>query len=219
MTSLETNIHMVEQGSAEWKALRCGKVTASRIPDVFAKIKSGGWGASRANYKAELILERLTGKPYEGYHSKDMETGQLLEPAARAEYELRNRCDVQQIGFVDHPTIPNAGASADGLVGADGFSEFKCPKPATHLEYITGGVLPSTYEPQIMWNFACNQRRVWCDFCSFNPDFPPQMQLFVFRVLRDESRIRVLEQGVREFLREVDIETETLRRKYFGKAA
>ena len=47
------------QGSDEWKAARCGKVTASRVADVVAKTKSG-WAASRANYMAELIAERLT---------------------------------------------------------------------------------------------------------------------------------------------------------------
>ena len=113
-------IHRVEQGSAEWKALRSGKVTASRVSDVIAKIKSGGYSASRANYMAELVLERLTGKPIEGFITQDMLTGTAREPDARAEYELRQRCVVEQIGFVDHPTIPMTGASADGFVDDDG---------------------------------------------------------------------------------------------------
>ena len=45
---------MTEQRTDEWFAERCGKVTASRIADVMAKTKTG-WGASRANYMAELI--------------------------------------------------------------------------------------------------------------------------------------------------------------------
>jgi YqaJ-like recombinase protein len=212
-------VHIVEQGSAEWHALRVGKVTASRITDVCAKLKSGGWGASRANYKAELILERMTGRPFEGFQSQDMINGTMREPEARAEYELRHRCDVQQIGFVDHPTIPNAGASADGFVGDDGLAEFKCPKPNTHLAYLRSGEVPNEYEPQIAWNFACNPGRAWCDFNSYHPDFPPQMQLFTTRIVRDEKRIRELERTVREFLREVDLEVEFLSRVYLGKAA
>jgi YqaJ-like recombinase protein len=212
-------IHIVPQGSPEWRALRLGKVTASRIPDVFAKQKSGGWGASRANYKAELLLERLTRKPFDRFQSQDMNIGKLREPDARTEYELRFRCDVKQIGFVDHPTIQMAGASADGFVNEDGLVEFKCPKPATHLAYLRSGEVPSEYEPQIAWNFACNPARTWCDFNSYNPDFPPQMQLFTKRILRNEKRIAELERGVREFLREVELLTETMRQAYLGKAA
>src|ERR1035437_8705616 len=156
-------IPCVEQGSAEWKALRSGKVTASRVSDVIAKIKSGGYSASRANYMAELVLERLTGKPIEGFITQDMLTGTAREPDARAEYELRQRCVVEQIGFVDHPTIPMTGASADGFVDDDGLVEFKCPKPATHLATLRGGSIPGEYQTQIMWNLACNPTRKWCD--------------------------------------------------------
>jgi hypothetical protein len=49
-------IHHVEQGSPEWHELRRGKVTASRISDVCAKIKSGEWGASRRNYRPSSFL-------------------------------------------------------------------------------------------------------------------------------------------------------------------
>ena len=51
----------IVQGSPEWFLQRLGKVTASRLSDVLAKIKSGE-SATRANYRAELVAERLTGK-------------------------------------------------------------------------------------------------------------------------------------------------------------
>jgi hypothetical protein len=212
-------VHLVEQGSDAWKKLRAGKVTASRVSDVCAKIKSGAWGASRANYLAELVLERLTGKPVEGFVSQDMLTGTLREPDARAEYELRHRCEVMQIGFVDHPTIPMSGASADGFVGDVGLVEFKAPKPATHLSYLRARVVPTEYVPQIMWNFACNPGREWCDFTSFNPEFPEEMVLFTKRIERDDTRIRELESIVSEFLAEVDSEVEALKSSYLKKAA
>ncbi|HBY84519.1 MAG TPA: exonuclease, partial [Colwellia sp.] len=50
----------MEQGTEEWFAARLGKVTASRMADIVSKTKSG-WGASRANYEAQLIAEILTG--------------------------------------------------------------------------------------------------------------------------------------------------------------
>lgn len=51
---------MIVQGTPEWFAIRAGKVTASRVADVIAKTKSGP-SASRANYAAQLVAERLTG--------------------------------------------------------------------------------------------------------------------------------------------------------------
>lgn len=211
-------VHMVEQGTDAWKQLRLGKVTASRVSDVCAKLKSGGWGASRANYLAELVLERLTGKPTEGYVSPDMILGTQREPDARAEYELRHRCEVTQIGFVDHPTISMSGASSDGFIGDVGMVEFKAPKPATHLAYLRAGVVPSDYVPQIMWNFACNPERQWCDFCSYNPDFPEAMVLFTKRIERDQAKIKELEETVVGFLSEVDREVKNLMSLY-GRAA
>ena len=210
-------IHYCEQGSAEWRALRLGKVTASGVARAMRKIKSGGFSADRANYLTELVLERLTGTSTEGFESQDMINGTLREPDARAEYELRRRCTVEQVGFVDHPTIPMSGASADGFVGDDGGVELKCPKPATHLEYLRGGVAPSEYMHQIIWNLACNPTRQWWDFVSFNPDFPPQMQLFVARVQRDQGRIAETETHIRAFLKEVDTTVAELRATYIER--
>ena len=104
------------QGSDEWKALRCGKVTASRVADVIAKTKSG-WGASRFNYAAELIAERLTGVAAEGFTNAAMQWGTDQEPSARMAYEFMQDVTVEQIAFVAHPSIADAGASPDGLVG------------------------------------------------------------------------------------------------------
>ena len=210
-------VHLVEQGSPEWHALRCGKVTASRVADVCRKIKSGGYSADRANYLAELVLERLTGRPTEGFVTRDMEIGTLREPDARAEYELRRRCTVEQVGFVEHPTIPMTGASVDGFVNDDGFIELKSPKPATHLGYLRAGVVPSEYVPQITWNFACNPTRKWCDFVSYNPDFPESMSLFIVRTQRDNARIAETEAAVRAFLKELDDQVAELRATYIDR--
>jgi hypothetical protein len=49
-----------------WKLERLGKATASRIADLTAKTKTG-WGASRTNYMAQIIAERLTGVLYATY--------------------------------------------------------------------------------------------------------------------------------------------------------
>ena len=74
----------MEQGTPEWFAARLGKVTASRVSDVMAKLKTGGYGASRDDYMAQLICERLTGEVAESFTNASMAWGTETEPMARA---------------------------------------------------------------------------------------------------------------------------------------
>lgn len=189
------------QGSAEWKAIRIGKVTASRVADVIAKTKTG-WGASRANYLAELLAERLTSVPADSYTNAAMAWGTEQEPNARAAYEFRYDVTVEQIGFIHHPIIKMSGASPDGLIGVAGMVEIKCPQTATHIETLKGGNVPAKYKTQIQWQMACAGRN-WCDFVSYDPRLPERMRLFVARVQRDEKHIGELEALVAEFLAEL----------------
>lgn len=207
----------MEQRSPEWFAARAGKVTASRVADVIAKTKTG-WGASRANYKAQLVCERLTGFVEPGFQNDAMRWGTEKEPDALAAYSFRQDVDVMEVGFVDHPTIDMTGASPDGLIGEDGLAEVKCPISATHIETLLGQSVPAKYVHQIQWQLACTGRD-WCDFVSFDPRLPPAMQLFVKRLHRDDALIRSLENDVIDFLSEVDATVAELRAKYEREAA
>lgn len=190
------------QGSPEWLAARAGKVTASRIADVLAKIKTGE-AAARRDYRAQLVAEILTGKPQEdGFVSAEMAWGTETEPLARSAYEVAKDVLVAQPGFVLHPKIERAGASPDGLAGNVGL-EIKCPKTATHLQYLIEGVVPSKYQPQMLWQMACMGAEA-TDFVSFDPRLPENLQLFVIRFPRDEKRIAEMESEVETFLAEVD---------------
>lgn len=202
----------IEQGSAEWHAIRCGKVTASRVADIVAKTKSG-WSASRANYAAELIAERLTGVASEGFTNAAMQWGIDQEPFAKASYSFFANADVVQVGFVPHPSIADSGASPDGLVGDDGLVEIKCPNTATHIETLRNGSIAAKYITQMMWQMACTGRK-WCDFVSFDPRMPESMHLFVKRVDRDDAMIADLEREVVSFLKEVRETVADLRRLY-----
>lgn len=200
------------QGSPQWHALRLGKVTASRIADVIAKTKTG-WGASRANYMAQLIAERLTGVPAESYTNAAMQWGVDNEASARAAYEFYGDCTVQLVGFIQHPTIAMSGASPDGLVGADGIVEIKAPNTSTHIDTLLGQDVPGKYIAQMQWQMACTGAQ-WCDFVSFDPRMPETMRLFVKRVPRDESMIANLEKEVIAFLSELESVLQDLRRAY-----
>jgi hypothetical protein len=191
----------VMQGSDEWKAARLGKATASRTHDIIAKTKSG-WGASRTNYMAKLIVERLTGTPTVDYVNSEMQWGTDKEPEARMEYQLLTGFDVQQVGFVPHPTIPMFGCSPDGLIGDDGGVEIKCPNTATHIETLLTKIVPSKHIIQIQSNMSCTTRK-WWDFVSYDPRLPERMRLFIRRVERDEHQIKYLEKCTMEFLAEL----------------
>lgn len=200
------------QGSEEWFAIRCGKVTASRVADVVAKTKTG-WGASRANYMAQLIAERLTGTVAESYSNAAMQWGTDIEPRARVAYEFYRNADVAEVGFIVHPRIDMSGASPDGLVGDAGLVEIKCPNTATHIDTLLGQEVPAKYVTQMQWQMACTGRE-WTDFVSFDPRMPESMSMFVRRVFRDDKRISELEADVSDFLAEVADRVKALRDIY-----
>ena len=199
----------MDQGTAEWFGARCGKVTASRVADVIAKTKTGP-SASRATYMGQLIAERLTGTVADSFSNAAMQWGTDTEPQARAAYWMQRDAEIAQIGFVDHPTIPMTGASPDGLVSHDGLVEIKCPNTATHIDTLLTGRIPAKYHTQMFWQMACTGR-AWCDFVSFDPRLPEEMQLFVARLHRDEAAIRELESEVASFLVEIDAKIAALR--------
>jgi putative phage-type endonuclease len=190
----------MEQRTDDWFAARLGKVTASRVADVVAKTKSG-YSASRDNYMADLIVERLTGQKAAGFSSAAMEWGVEQEPHARAAYSARTGELVEEVGFIDHPAIAMSGASPDGL--GEGCVEFKCPNTATHLEYLLAGKPPEKYVTQMQWQMACTNRP-WCDFVSYDSRLPEHLQMLIVRVPRDDKRIAELEDEVRKFLAELD---------------
>ena len=190
----------MEQRTEEWFAARLGKVTASRVADVLAKIKTGE-SASRKNYKMELVVQRLTNKVGESFTNAAMEWGTEQEPFARMAYEAHTGTFVKEEGFVDHPTIEGFGCSPDGIVG-EGLIEIKCPNTANHIETVLENKVPSKYIPQMQCQMACTGAK-WCDFVSFDPRVPEDLQLFVVRVESDQEYIDAMEVEVKQFLSEV----------------
>lgn len=203
----EETVQYAVQRTPEWFAKRLGLVTASRIADVMAKTKTGV-SASRSGYMAQLITERLTGAPTEGYQSAAMEWGTEQEPHARAAYEAREGVLVDEVDFVRHPIL-EAGASPDGLVGEDGCIEIKCPNTSTMLEYIEDRSVPRKYLLQMQWQLACTGRN-WCDFVAYDPRLPEHLRLLVIRVPRDEQVIAEIAAEVGRFLVELRDRVERL---------
>lgn len=198
---------MIEQGSPEWFAQRCGKVTASRISDVIATTRSGV-STSRAKYMTQLMIERLTNTVAESYTNAAMEWGKQQEPTARAVFEYKMRVAVEEVGFVDHPYIEKSGASPDGYVGSNAILEIKCPNSDTHWETIKAGKIPVKYRPQIQWQLACTERDL-AHFVSFDPRFPDELIYCHYVMERDPQYIGELEASVGEFLLDLERELQT----------
>ena len=198
----------IEQRSSAWFEARLGRVTASRVADVIAKTKSG-YSASRDNYMAQLICERLTGQQGESFTNAAMTWGTETEPLARSAFEAYADVMVEEVGFVPHPTIEMSGASPDGLVGAEGMLEIKCPNTATHIDTLLTQTVPSKYITQMQWQMACCERQ-WCEFVSFDPRLPQDLQLFVKRVEFNQTYVAMLEEEVTSFLEELEIKVAKL---------
>ena len=201
-------IEMIEQRSDAWFEARIGKVTASRVADVIAKTKTG-YSATRDNYMAQLVCERLTGQKGESFTNAAMQWGTETEPLARAAYESLQDVLVEEVGFVSHHTIDMAGASPDGFVNDDGLIEIKCPNTATHIDTLLTQTVPGKYNTQMQFQMACTGRS-WCDFVSFDNRLPAELQLFVKRVPRDNMYIRLMEEEIVKFLNELDIKIAQL---------
>jgi putative phage-type endonuclease len=200
----------IVQGTDDWHKLRLGKVTASRVADVLSKGKSGE-SASRRNYRIELVAQRLTNKPSESFTNAAIEHGVATEPLARVAYELHTGSDVSQVAFVEHPNVEWFGCSPDGIVGK-GLVEIKCPNTTTHLDWMEEGKAPSKHIPQMMAQMACTGAE-WCDFVSYDPRLPEDLQLFVVRVNRDQEYIDNMEVEVKKFLDEVEMTINKLKER------
>ena len=207
---------MHDQKSLEWFAARMGKVTASRVADVMAATKSGP-SASRKNYMMELLCQRLTGQSEEGFTSAAMQRGTDLEPIARSAYEVEAGVMVAETGLMPHPSGIAFGASPDGLVGADGLVEIKCPNTATHVEFLRTGKPDGKYLWQMAAQMECGGRD-WCDFVSFDDRLPEPLQYRRVRIMRDEEKTTEMMAAIRLFLEELD-QLEAEMRQMMEKAA
>jgi predicted phage-related endonuclease len=211
------------EGSNEylaWRQQRLGKATASRIGDIIAQARNGSFKASRANYAAELVAERLTGVPYESYQNAAMRWGTETQAEAEAAYCFYRNTSIEHVegGFINHPQISMSGASPDALVGRVGLLEIKCPNTATHIATLRGAEIDTDYIAQMQWQMAC-AGRAWCDWVSYDPRMPENMRLFVQRVARNDELIVRLANEVSTFLAEVAGTVADLEQRYGAKAA
>jgi putative phage-type endonuclease len=177
----------VEQGSPEWFAKRAGMITGSRVKAIAA-----GTGSQTArNLIATLQWERRNGMCAPTFVNDAMERGTALEPDARNAYEVETLTVVDEVGFIVHPEHPFIGISPDGLVGADGMVEIKCPAETSahlHQQHMDSGYYATYYKHQINLQLAVTGRE-WVDVVSYYPVEGESQPLAIWRVERDQEAI------------------------------
>ena len=185
------------QGTEEWKKKRLGKITGSTIHKIMSLKENS---STRAKLLQDLTLERISGSPAKNIVTGPMARGLELESEARNAYELKNQ-KVILTGFINHPSIKEAGASPDGLVGEDGLIEIKCLNIKNHNEIVKKQTLPKQYNLQIQFQLACT-KRAWCDFVAYHPE--SDHSLYVKRVLPDVDLIKNIHEKAIIFVGEVE---------------
>lgn len=195
-------IHAVTQGSAAWRELRAGIPTASEFDNLLTP--TGKPSKSFDRYLHELLAERIMGRPRAEIITLAMERGSAMEEHARVFYEFTRDVKVDQVGFITNGA-ETVGASPDGLVGAEGLVEFKCPSEHVHVAYLlseTGDGVDKEYRVQIQGQLWITGRQ-WVDIVSYHPEMPEACH----RVERDEEFIALLDARVMEFSRVLENRT------------
>lgn len=195
----------VQQGSDEWLAARAGRVTGSNASYVISKENaSGGETAGKVNYRMQLAIERMTGKPMmDDFQSKHTRHGTEWEPIARIVAEQETGLVFRETGFLRH-TTKMIGVSLDG--DADDFKtilEIKCPKPKTHVSYLQADKLPAIYRAQVMHSLYVTGAEQ-CIFVSYCDDMPDGLKTFKKVVKAKDLPLQEYDTALTAFLSSVD---------------
>lgn len=190
-----------EQGTDQWRQARLGIPTASCFKRIMTN--TGTASEQATAYMAELLAERITGQPIDGYTSPDMQRGIELEPQARMAYEFESGNTVQQVGGVYLDETRQIMCSPDGLIPEQRKGlEIKCPKLSTHIRYILEGTLPKEYLLQVQGALWITGYDSW-DFVSYHPDYTP-CTTWILTVQRDEKTIQSLNKHIRAFAARIE---------------
>lgn len=186
-------IRNIEQGSADWLALRLGIVTCSELDCLLVNGKGEeGFGAGAITYMDQLIGERITGEAAElPFSTRATERGHELEGKARELYKARTDLSYEEVGIIlDH----GIGYSPDALIGDNGLIEVKTKLPKFQVGVILSGEIPKEHIAQCQGGLWVSGRE-WIDFISYWPGMP----LFIKRAYRDEALIARIAERVATF--------------------
>lgn len=198
---------IVDQNTDEWFDIRRTLVTSSELNNVLMDDNKAGY----QNYKAQKVLEILTGITPERFGgNKYTDWGHDTEDLAALEYTLRTGNEVRKCGIFVHKWL-KLGDSPDLMViDQPGCVEIKAKNSANHLKILKTNKLPNEYRAQVQ-NHIQMTNSEWCDFVSYDPDFPTNAQLVIIRVFKDEAYCKNLLLEVSLFMDEVEKDIKFLK--------
>ena len=167
-----------KQGSAEWKSLRLGKITGTRLKGIRA--------SNNLPVIDEMISEIVTGSAEEIYLNSAMIRGNEKEPEARNLYIQKTGLNIEEVGFCISLDNDYIGLSPDGLTeDRSGAIEIKCPSTKRHIQNIRMNIIPSDYKDQVLMYFILNNNLEWLDFISYDDRFTIK-PIWIKRTTREE---------------------------------
>lgn len=193
-----------EQGSPEWFIERAGCITASNFEECRKRLKSGvnkgDFSAKAKEYAFRLAIERISGEllSEDKFDTFEMRRGRELEPEARLLHEEKIGMLIEHTGiiFTDDRLF---GASADGLIGEDGCSEYKCfIGPSSLMPILLDGDI-SKCKDQVQGQLWISGRK-WSDFVLYCPALKCiGKDMTIIRVERDDDYIDAMETDLLQF--------------------
>lgn len=189
--------HDAEQGSDEWHALRCGKLTASQVRHIVTPTLNLAANDHTRTLANKLAVQRVSGEIEDTFTTDKMLRGHIDEDVARRIYSQKY-APVTEVGFITNSEFPNFGYSPDGLVGEDGLIEIKSRDPHLHFASIIlcerGDGVPKEFMAQIQSGLLISGRK-WCDFLSFSHGLP----MLRHRVFPDPEYQEAITKSARDF--------------------
>ena len=175
------------QGTPEWRAVRKGLITGTKLKEVFK--------VNNLDLVDSLIAERISDEIEDNFTNKAMERGTEMEPVARKLYEEATGFEVEQIGFAISNEFNYLGLSPDGLIrdSSNKYTiglEIKCPNTATHVRYIRMNTIPAEYKYQVINYFLVCQDLQLLDFVSYDDRFQTK-PLHIITVTRKELQAEI----------------------------
>jgi len=176
-----------EETRRDWLLERIGKFTASEFYRLVTFPKKTELQPGAITYVSEKVAELLTEFTDDGFTSWDMQWGKDHELEAVTEFEQRTGLNVTLTGN-DQKFITlgeNIGGTPDGLIGKNSGTEIKCPKSATHFQYlsITNQEDLKKTSPNYYWQIQgllyITKRTSWY-FITYDPRFKDKEQQLHF---------------------------------------
>jgi len=185
------------QGTDEWKKLKLGVISASRIMEALAKKGT----ATRQGYMCELVAQIATGEMPE-LSAKALEWGKNNEASAKSAYEFHTNSKTKDIAFM-YGKDKRFGCSPDLVYVEKGKGvELKCPFTSrVHVEFISCEKIKPEYVAQCQFSMWITGFNEW-DFASYDPRMKKNM-IHSCTILKDEKYFERFETELPDFLSEM----------------